>query len=74
MDDNCTREKGFVKRSTAYRVQHAQVAAFKGRLLRNEISVERFFKCHSDSEIRPAIFDITGDPKKTEGANLAPAS
>ncbi|KRX13342.1 hypothetical protein T07_144 [Trichinella nelsoni] len=29
MDDDCTREKGFVKRSTAYRVQHAQVAAFK---------------------------------------------
>ncbi|KRY43815.1 hypothetical protein T03_7570 [Trichinella britovi] len=26
------------------------------------------------SQVRPAIFDITGDPKKTEAADLAQAS
>ncbi|KRX42253.1 hypothetical protein T09_513 [Trichinella sp. T9] len=28
----------------------------------------------SVSAVRPAIFDITGDPKKTEAADLAQAS
>ncbi|KRY15614.1 hypothetical protein T12_17128 [Trichinella patagoniensis] len=28
----------------------------------------------SNGSVRPAIFDITGDPKKTEAADLAQAS
>ncbi|KRX13490.1 hypothetical protein T07_12128 [Trichinella nelsoni] len=31
------------------------------------------FSLQSDSQVRPAIFDITGDPEKTEAADLAQA-
>ncbi|KRX71654.1 hypothetical protein T06_10837 [Trichinella sp. T6] len=48
----------------------------RGFLDSDEQVLKRFLNIslHSDSQVRPAILDITGDPKKTEAADLAQAS
>ncbi|XP_003381388.1 conserved hypothetical protein [Trichinella spiralis] len=44
IDDDCMREKGFVRRSAAYRIQQRRVATLTCRLHRNEITIEHFLR------------------------------